>query len=81
MAEPQGTLRQVLAYLELEHDDATVDGMLERAMRENPEMQRHRTSGAVSSSIGRWRESLDPGMQAVCTEVFGDVLQQFGYAV
>jgi hypothetical protein len=35
----------------------------------------------VSSSIGRWRQSLDPGLQEACREVFGDVLEQFGYDV
>jgi hypothetical protein len=30
---------------------------------------------------GRWRESLSPSVQAVCNEVFADVLQQFGYDI
>ena len=80
MAEPRGILRQVLAYLELEHDDATVEGMLERAGQDNPETRRHITSGEVSSSIGRWRQSLSSEAQAAANEVFGDVLEQFGYA-
>jgi hypothetical protein len=78
---PEETLRGVLAYLELDHADATIEGMINRAAQENPEMHRHRTSGEVSSSIGRWRQSLDPGLQEACTEAFADVLEQFGYDV
>jgi hypothetical protein len=79
--QPTETLRGILAYLELEADDAVVDGMLARAGEENPDSRRHITSSEVSTSIGRWRQSLDPATQAVCNEVFGDVLEQFGYAV
>ena len=78
--QPVETLRGVLAYLELEHDDATVEGMLERASQDNPETRRHITSGEVSSSIGRWRQSLPPDLQRATNEIFGDVLDQFGYA-
>jgi hypothetical protein len=79
--EPVPTVRGLLTYLELEHDDAAIDGMLERASRESPEMQRHLTSSGVAASIGRWRESLAPEVQAVCNEVFADVLEQFGYQI
>jgi hypothetical protein len=79
--DPIDTLRGMVSYLELDHDDATLNGMLERASEENPEMRRHLTSSDVSTSIGRWRTSLSPSVQAVCQDVFADVLQQFGYAV
>ena len=79
--QPVDTLRGVLAYLELDHDDATIEGILSRAGADNPELQRHRTSGGADASIGRWRQSLSPKMQAACREAFGDVLEQFGYAV
>jgi tRNA-dihydrouridine synthase len=78
---PGETLRGLLAYLNLDHDDATINGMIGRAAEENPEMLRHRTSGEVSSSIGRWRQSLDPDLREACQEIFGDVLEQFGYEV
>lgn len=78
---PVETLRGVLAYLELGHDDATVEGILARAGADNPEMQQHRTSGGIDASIGRWRQSLSPEMQAACRGEFGDVLEQFGYPV
>lgn len=81
IGRPTETLGGVLAYLELEHDEGTVVGMVERASAENPEMRRHLTSQDVSTSVGRWRQSLTPSVQAVCNEVFADVLQEFGYAV
>ena len=79
--QPLDTMRGVLAYLDLEHDDSTVGGMVERASQDDPEMRRHLTSSEVSSSIGRWRQSLAPSVPAVWQEVYADVLEQFGYAV
>jgi hypothetical protein len=75
------TLRGVLAYLELDASDATVNGMVERASAENPEMRQHITSSDVSTSLGRWKSSLSPELQTVANTAFGDVLQQFGYQV
>ncbi|MDQ3696170.1 MAG: sulfotransferase [Chloroflexota bacterium] len=79
--EPAATVRAILTYLELDAAPMTIDHMLERAAAENPDMSRHRTSSAVSSSLGRWRSSLSPSVQSVCDEVLGDVLRQFGYEV
>lgn len=81
IGRPAETLRGMLAYLELADDGATVDGMLARASAENPEMRRHLTSRDVSTSIGRWRQSLSPSVQAVVNDVYADVLEEFGYAV
>jgi hypothetical protein len=81
IANPAATLTTVLAYLELDASEATVARVLERASAENPDMQRHRTSAAVSESVGRWESSLSPSVQSVCEDVLGDVLQQFGYSI
>ena len=79
--EPQPTLRRILDYLELDSSDATIAGILDRASAENPEMKQHLTSSDVSTSLGRWRSSLSPELHSVANAAFGDVLQQFGYAV
>jgi hypothetical protein len=79
--KPHEVLHGVLAYLNLDASEATVAGMLERASTDNPEMKQHRTSSEVSTSLGRWRSSLSPELQAVANTAFGDVLQQFGYQV
>ena len=81
ITRPHEILRGVLDYLELEASDKTVAGMLERASAENPEMKQHLTSQDVSNSLGRWKSSLTPELQAVANDAFGDVLQQFGYQV
>jgi hypothetical protein len=81
ITQPQQTLHDVLVYLELDASDETVDGMLDRASAENPEMTRHLTSSDVSTSLGRWKSSLTPELQSVANTAFGDVLQQFGYQV
>lgn len=81
IGQPAATLSGVLGYLGLANDDATVEGMLTRASADNPEMARHLTSQDVSTSVGRWRQSLSPSVQAVCNEVYADVLELFGYAV
>ena len=81
ITKPQETLRGVLTYLELDASDETVNGMIDRASVENPEMTRHLTSSDVSTSLGRWKTSLSPELQSVANSAFGDVLQQFGYQV
>jgi hypothetical protein len=81
ITRPAEVLRGVLEYLELDASAAMVAGMIERASAENPEMQQHLTSSDVTTSLGRWRTSLSPEMQTVANAAFGDVLQQFGYAV
>ena len=81
ITRPQETLHGVLTYLELDASDETVNGMIDRASVENPEMSRHLTSSDVSTSLGRWKSSLSPELQTVANSAFGDVLQQFGYQV
>lgn len=81
ITNPREILRGIFAYLELDASDALIDGVLERASAENPEMKQHLTSKDVTTSLGRWRSSLTPELQVVANDAFGDVLQQFGYAV
>jgi hypothetical protein len=81
ITQPRETLHSVLTYLELDASDETLDGMLNRASAENPEMTRHLTSSDVLTSLGRWKSSLSPELQSVVNGAFGDVLQQFGYQV
>jgi Sulfotransferase family len=81
ITRPTEILHGVLTYLELDASDATIDGMIDRASAENPEMKRHLTSSEVSTSLGRWKSSLSPELQSVANSTFGDVLQQFGYQV
>jgi hypothetical protein len=81
ITQPREILRGMLEYLEIDASDAIMDGMLERASAENPDMKQHLTSSDVSTSLGRWRSSLSPELQTVANAAFGDVLQQFGYQI
>ena len=60
ITRPTEILHGVLTYLELDASDATMDGMIERASAENPEMKRHLTSSDVSTSLGRWKSPFLP---------------------
>ena len=81
ITDTEGVLAGVLRYLELDDSAATIAGMVDRASEENENSRRHRTSAGADASLGRWRQSLSPSVQAVSNEVYADVLQEFGYAV
>jgi hypothetical protein len=76
---PARTLSFLLEYLDLDHSSSTVEGMIQRASKERPGMEQHRTSPDLERSIGRWRRDLNPSLQAVCQETFRDILEEFGY--
>jgi len=76
---PETALQSMLAYLDLERGSSVIDGMLQRAMLDTPELQAHRTSSDALASIGRWRSDLDPATQQLCDTAFGDALAEFGY--
>jgi hypothetical protein len=77
---PVDTLGSFLEYLGLDSAGSTVESLLRKASEETWDMQHHRTISDPEMSIGRWRRDLDPSLQVVCQEVFGDVLEEFGYS-
>jgi hypothetical protein len=81
MRDTEATLRGMLSYLNLDASDMVVDGMIARASEENENTRRHRTTAGTEASIARWKQSLSPSVQAVCNDVYADVLEQFGYPV
>jgi hypothetical protein len=77
---PVETLVPLFEHLEVESSSATVRDLISRASEDTPAMADHRTSGgSAESSVGRWRHDLDPALQRLCDETFGDVLDEFGY--
>jgi Sulfotransferase family len=76
---PVTTLSSILEYLGLENTPAIVEKMIETASEDTPALQEHRTTSDPKSSIGRWRQELEPSMQAICQESFGEALEEFGY--
>ena len=79
VADPGGTLAGLLGYLDLDAAPATIEGMVNAAAAEIPELRAHRTSATVASSLGRWRRDLSPEQQAMAQAAFDDVLPAFGY--
>jgi hypothetical protein len=78
---PIEAIGAMLRALDLEHDRATIEGMIERASQPTPELDRHQTSDDPERSIGRWRTDLAPDLQEVCREELGGTLEAFGYEV
>jgi Sulfotransferase family len=76
---PNETLSALLEYLDLDSAPSKVEGMIQRSSDETLDMQEHRTIPDPQQSIGRWRRDLDPSLQDVCQEAFGDILREFGY--
>ncbi len=53
--------------------------MLAEASRETAQTRAHRTSRDAEDSIGRWQRELPPALRTRATDVFADVLPEFGY--
>lgn len=79
IARPAEEFGHVLAYLGLEADAATVERVLRQASRDDAETRAHLTSRDAATSLGRWRTSLSPELQALANDLFRDPLAQFGY--
>jgi hypothetical protein len=75
------TLDSLFTYLGVESGPAMVRAVLDRteALSDRSITRDHQTSGGPAQSIGRWKRDLDPSLQKVCEEVFGQALREFGY--
>ncbi len=71
---PLETLSALLDYLGLERD------AVETMLAATPDIQVHRTAPDLEASVGRWWREGDDAFQALCQEVFVDVLEEFGYS-
>jgi hypothetical protein len=77
---PEVALADALRYLGVAADPATVTGVIEAANTWRPAAQRdHQTSESPAASVGRWRRDLSVEQQQICEDVFGDILEEFGY--
>ena len=47
---------------------------------DSAELRYHRTSAKAEQSIGRWRSEGDQHFRDLCNEVFGEILEDFGYS-
>ncbi|NET42671.1 sulfotransferase [Okeania sp. SIO2B3] len=78
---PEQTLSSIFEYLHLDNSSSTISKVLEKASEDTKQLKRHRTSANPQESIGRWRNDLEPSLQALCTEVCQEALQEFGYSL
>jgi len=79
--KPLPILKGIFEYLNLDHDEATLQRILEKASLRNAEMSDHITSSTVDASLGRWKKDLSPALQRLCNEAFQPALEAFGYLV
>jgi hypothetical protein len=79
VARPAETMEGVLAYLSLDASSETVESMTRTLTASTPGMEAHRTTPDANSSIGRWKQDLDPALQRLCESAFGPALETFGY--
>jgi hypothetical protein len=79
LSDPTNTLDSLFSYLDLDWSTDLLEASL-LSDRAQLEQREHGTSTDGEKSIGRWRTELDPSLQRVCEESFGEVLANFGYS-
>jgi hypothetical protein len=79
--DPEAVLPPLLSSLGLDTAPETVTHLIAAAAPDVPELRGHGTAGSPGASIGRWRHDLSPELRAAVEETFGDLLQEFGYAL
>lgn len=77
---PKDTARGMLEYLELDASPAQVKQLLAGGKDDSDLLRAHRTSERPEDSIGRWQREGDEAFRELCNEVFGDILDDFGYS-
>ena len=70
---------RLAGFLGLDKSDRKIQEVIEKY---RPERGREGQKGLhlAKGKIGRFRESLDPDMQALCIQLFGNYLQRAGYS-
>jgi hypothetical protein len=58
--QPLWALDRMARYLDLDISETELLDASNRALAESPELQQHRTTASVPSSVGRWRTDLGP---------------------
>lgn len=79
LTQPEQTLQGILEFIGVSASADVVAGTLERARRDSPSMDHHRTARDPAATIGRWREDLSPELIAACAESLDPILEAFGY--
>jgi hypothetical protein len=80
IAEPERTLTAVFSHAGVDADAGIARMVLDEEMGlAHKEKSFHQTSGSPEASLGRWKRDLSPERRTLCTEMFDDILHEFGY--
>lgn len=75
---PGEQIRGMLDALGLDSSASIVDSMVRAGKETTANVNSHRTSPDVASSIGRWKRDLEPRLQKICDEAFDGLLDELG---
>jgi hypothetical protein len=75
---PAEQIRAMLDALELDSSANIVDSMVKAGTETTANVNVHRTSPNAASSIGRWKQDLEPRLQKICDEAFDGLLDELG---
>ena len=78
ICSPTEQIRAMLDALELDSSANIVDAMVKAGKETTADVNSHRTSPDVASSIGRWKRDLEPRLQKICDEAFDGLLDELG---
>ena len=78
--QPEESIQLLLSYLGFEGTDEIPAMLAALPYGDFATDHAHGTSTSALSSIGRWRNELDPGLAAACESALGDALAAFGYS-
>ena len=78
---PTKQIRAMLDALELDSSANIVDSMVKAGNEATANVKSHRTSPDAASSIGRWKQDLEPRLQKLCDEAFDGILDELGDSV
>ena len=76
ICSPTQHIRTMLDALGLDSSATIVDSMVRAGKETNANVNLHRTSPDVASSIGRWKRDLEPRLQKFCDEAFDGLLDE-----
>ncbi len=76
MRSPTEQIRAILEALGLDSSANIVDAMVKAGNEVTADVNAHRTSSDGPSSVGRWKRDLEPRLQKICDEAFGELLDE-----
>lgn len=77
---PRETVEGIIEYLHVDASPSNVERMLSSGSEDSTELRDHRTSAKAEESIGRWQREGDDHFRELVNEVFGEILEDFGYS-